>query len=159
MTGDRVPRRCAAGAGKPTSCDETGIALTGTAERVQATTPASVSIRCTMVGLHPPPRARYRPGLRDATYQPTQAVGVPSRHYWCRDFVTGHPHHARYTLPTRLPAGVATTAPEVPVRNKGERVLTWNAFRWKESRAGGDGGVVGREVYGAGGMLCWRRTR
>jgi hypothetical protein len=67
-------------------------------------------------------------------------------------FITETPLTMQYTLPTRLPAGVATASPgEYSFVTK--NVLTWN-IPLEDLRVGEqNSGIIGQEVYGAGGMF------
>lgn len=91
-------------------------------------------------------------GLRDyLTYAQDEPEYVKAL---VQGFVTETPLTMQYTLPARLPAGVATTSPGeysfVPKNN-----LSWN-IPLEDLRVGEqNSGIIGQELYGAGGMFMF----
>ena len=89
-------------------------------------------------------------GLRDyltyASKEPAYVLAL------VKAFITETPLTMQYGLPTRLPAGVATSSPgEYPFVSKNN--LTWN-IPLEDLRVGEqNSGIIGQEVYGAGGMF------
>jgi hypothetical protein len=89
-------------------------------------------------------------GLRDYL---TYAQGEPSYITGLvQSFVTETPLMMQYTLPSRLPAGVATASPgEYSFVPKND--LAWN-IPLEDLRVGEQtSGIIGQELYGAGGMF------
>jgi hypothetical protein len=89
-------------------------------------------------------------GLRDyLTYAQDEPAYVKAL---VQGFLTETPLTMQYTLPPRLPAGVATTSPgEYPFVSKNN--LAWN-IPLEDLRVGEqNSGIIGQEVYGAGGMF------
>ena len=89
-------------------------------------------------------------GLRDyLTYATSEPAYIKAL---VQGFVAETPLTMQYMLPTRLPAGVATAAPgEYAFVTKNN--LTWD-IPLEDLRVGEqNSGIIGQEVYGAGGMF------